>query len=315
MVAAGYGDVPVVTISTKLKTLNPQPGFRVNLAKYLYKALLGMLYTDALSSLYHATAVRERRPGDARALTDRLLAPFSSGAMPISRPSILAGLKQAVAEFNAIETDNLDRPRVGLVGEIYVKYNRFINHDLVHWLMGQGFEVVLPPLLSFFLGSYVGYAAGIEARVRAPDWLSLLLKVTRGPVFSMVDQAEAILKSARHYHPRSTIPAAASSARRVLNLTHQYGEGWLLAGEVGQYVAEGINHVICLQPFGCIANHVIAKGVSRRMQALHPDLNLLFLDLDPGLSEVNYLNRLHFFTDQARTSAAPPQETMVPLAV
>lgn len=306
MVAAGFGEVPVVTISTKLSSFNPQPGFRLNIAQYLYKALLGMAYTDGLSALYHATAARERRAGDARALADRHLASFMAGTLPLTRAAIFAALRQAVQDFNAVTTDDEPRPLVGLVGEIYVKYNRFVNRDLVHWLMGQGLEVVLPPLLNFFLGSYVGYRAGVEAGLRRGDWLSLLLKATRAPVFGLVDQAEAILRQARHYHPRHSVDAAADSAQAILHLTHQYGEGWLLAGEVGEYIKAGVPNVICLQPFGCIANHVIAKGVARRMQTAYPGLNLLFLDLDAGLSEVNHLNRLHFFIDQARRGANGP---------
>jgi predicted nucleotide-binding protein (sugar kinase/HSP70/actin superfamily) len=263
-----------------------------------------MAYTDGLSALYHATAVRERRAGDAQALAERHLAPFTAGTLPLKRAAIFAALQQAVQDFNRVATDSERRPLVGLVGEVYVKYNRFVNHDLAHWLMGQGLEVVLPPLLTFFLGSYVGYRAGVEAGIRRPDWLTWLLNVTRGPVFGLVSQAEAILQQARHYHPRHTVEAAASSAQAILHLTHQYGEGWLLSGEVGEYVKAGVPNIVCLQPFGCIANHVIAKGVSRRMQAIYPNVNLLFLDLDAGLSEVNHLNRLHFFVEQARALVA-----------
>jgi predicted CoA-substrate-specific enzyme activase len=300
LVAAGFGHVPVVTISTRLRSFNPQPGFRLNIAQYVYRALLGMAYTDGLSALYHATVARERTAGDAQTLVQQHLAPFTAGTMPLTRSTIFDGLRAAVRDFNRVGTHTDRRPQVGLVGEVYVKYNRFVNHDLAHWLMAQGMDVVLPPLLTFFLGSYVGHRAGVEAGIRRPDWISRLLALTRGPVTSLVGQVEAILQRARHYHPRHTEQQAAESARAVLHLTHQYGEGWLLAGEVGEYAKAGVRNVICLQPFGCIANHVIAKGVSRRMQAVYPDLNLLFLDLDHGISEVNYLNRLHFFVEQAR---------------
>jgi predicted nucleotide-binding protein (sugar kinase/HSP70/actin superfamily) len=300
LVAAGFGQVPVITISTKLASVNQQPGFKVNLATYLYKALLGMAYTDGLSALYHATAVRELHAGDAQALADRCLAPFNAGTLPVTRPAIFAALRQAVTDFEGIAVDTERRPQVGIVGEVYVKYNRFVNHDLARWLMRQGLEVNLPPLLSFFLGAYVGYRAGVEARIRPPDWLAGLLAATRRPVLAVVQQADRILQRARYYHPRHTLEATADSAQAALHLTHQYGEGWLLAGEIGQYVRAGVRNIICLQPFGCIANHVIAKGIARRLQSLYPSLNLLFLDLDAGLSEVNFFNRLHFFVEQAK---------------
>jgi predicted nucleotide-binding protein (sugar kinase/HSP70/actin superfamily) len=212
-----------------------------------------MIYTDGLSALYHATAAREQSAGDAWALAERHLAPFNSGTLPLTRKAVLQGLRQAVTDYNRVATDSERRPQVGLVGEVYVKYNRFVNHDLVHWLIGQGLDVILPPLLTFFVGSYVGYRAGVDARLRPPDWLSWLLSATRGPVLSLVDQAEAVLQESPYYHPRPTLQAAADSAQAILHLTHQYGEGWLLAGEVGEYVKAGVQNVICLQPFGCIA--------------------------------------------------------------
>jgi predicted CoA-substrate-specific enzyme activase len=300
LVAAGFGQVPVITISTKLATINRQPGFRLNLADYLYKALLGMVFTDGLSALYHATAAREQHAGDAQMLADRCLAPFNAGTLPLTRAAIFAALRQAVVDFNHVGANAERRPQVGIVGEVYVKYNRFVNHDLARWLMSQGLEVNLPPLLSFFLGAYVGYRAGVEARIRQADWLATLLAATRRPVLALVRQAESILQQARNYHPRHALQATADSARDALHLTHQYGEGWLLAGEVGQYVRAGVRNIICLQPFGCIANHVIAKGIARRLQSLYPSLNLLFLDLDAGLSEANFFNRLHFFVEQAK---------------
>ncbi len=299
LVAAGFADVPVVTISTAFNVFNSQPGFRLNKAQYIYKALLGMVYTDGLSALYHAAAARERRVGDAWMLAEQYLAPFNAGTMRLTRATVIDGLRQAVADFNRLAVDSERRPRVGLVGEIYVKYNRFVNHDLAHWLMGQGLEVILPPLLTFFLAAYIDYQIGVETHLRRPHWLSLLLTATRAPVLEFVAQAEAVLQQFHYYHPRHTFEAAAASAQPVLRLTHQYGEGWLLAGEVGEYAKAGVQNVICLQPFGCIANHVIAKGVARRMKEVYPNLNLLFLDLDAGLSEVNFLNRLHFFVEQA----------------
>jgi predicted nucleotide-binding protein (sugar kinase/HSP70/actin superfamily) len=91
--------------------------------------------------------------------------------------------------------------------------------------------------------------------------------------------------------------------KQPLSLNHQYGEGWLIAGEVASLAHDGVQNVLCIQPFGCIANHVIAKGVQKRLQEIYPQLNLLFLDADAGVSEVNFFNRMHFFINHARSSA------------
>ena len=93
---------------------------------------------------------------------------------------------------------------------------------------------------------------------------------------------------------------AEQRAQEIVTLNHQYGEGWLIAGEIATFAREGINNVLCLQPFGCIANHVIAKGVHKRIKELYPQINLLFLDADAGVSEVNFFNRMHFFVNHAK---------------
>ena len=106
----------------------------------------------------------------------------------------------------------------------------------------------------------------------------------------------------RFYHPHHDIQDIARKAKEIVSLNHQYGESWLIAGEIGSFVKDGINNVLCLQPFGCIANHVIAKGVQKRMKEMYPQLNLIFLDADAGVSEVNFFNRMHFFINNAKTA-------------
>lgn len=302
LVAAGYADVPVVTLSTRLKSFNPQPEFKFNLAHYLVKAMLSMIYTDGVSAMYHATLVRERCKGDAQALADKWMAPFEDGSMPITRRSVLANLRQAVTEFNSLAVYKERLPRVGLVGEIYVKYNTFVNSHIVQWLIDQQVEVVLPPLLTFFLGSFIGFKAGVSERIRRPNLLWALSAVGHRVVQSLVDEAEAVLANFRNYPHHRAISQIAQTASAAVHLTHQYGEGWLLSGEIGEFVKAGVKNVLCLQPFGCIANHVIAKGVARRLKEIYPDVNLLFLDLDAGGSEVNLINRAHFFVEQAKAT-------------
>ena len=302
LVAAGYENTPVVTLSTRLKSFNPQPEFKLNLAGYLIKAMLSMIYTDGISALYHASAVRERSKGDSLALAEKWMVPFENGVIPLTRQAILANLRQAVAEFNSLSTYKEHLPKVGIVGEIYVKYNTFVNSHIVQWLIDRELEVVLPPLLTFFTGSLIGMKAGVQARIRRPDILWVLSVVGHRVVQSLLDQAQAILHSFRYYPGHRRIGEIAQTASAAVQLTHQYGEGWLLSGEIGEFVKAGVENVLCLQPFGCIANHVIAKGVSRRLKEIYPNVNLLFLDLDAGGSEVNLINRAHFFIEQAKAS-------------
>jgi predicted nucleotide-binding protein (sugar kinase/HSP70/actin superfamily) len=301
-VFAKYENIPVVTLSTRLQSFGPQPEFKLNLAEYVDKALLGMAYTDVLSALHHAVAVRERFKGDAHRVADKWLVPFETGRMPLTWQVVLSNLRQAVADFGRLALRKERLRRVGVVGEIYVKYNLFVNSHIVQWLMDQELEVILPPLLAFFLGSIVGLPAGVQARIRRPDSLSYLVGLGHKYVQTFLDEAEAILRGFRYYPIHRPITDIAQTAAPIVHLTHQYGEGWLLSGEVGEFVRAGVQHVLCLQPFGCIANHVIAKGVARRLKTTYPELNLLYLDLDARGSEVNLTNRAHFFVEQARQS-------------
>jgi predicted CoA-substrate-specific enzyme activase len=300
LVNAGYQDVPLLVLSPRSKPFNRQDEFDFSLPKYIYQAMIGMSYTDGLSALYHASLVRERRAGDTETLTQKYLAPFENGAMPLTRNGVFQQLQNAVRDFSRIPTYSEQPPKVGIVGEVYVKYNPFVNHKLAQWLIDQKIEVILPGLLTFFLGSLIGMKNGVKERLRRPDLNWLLSGAIRRYVGSFTDQIEAILQNYRYYPKHRFIDEIAQTAKSVLSLTHQYGEGWLLSGEVGEFVRSGVENVICLQPFGCIANHVVAKGVAKRMNELYPSLKLLFLDLDAGMSEVNYFNRLHFFAEQTR---------------
>lgn len=298
LVNAGYQDIPLLVLSPRSKPYNPQNEFKFSLPKYIYQAMIGMAYTDGLSALYHASLVRERHSGDTEALTHKYLSQFESGAMPLTRASVFQQLQNAVRDFSSLATYPDQLPKVGIVGEVYVKYNPFVNHSLTQWLIDQKIEVILPGLLTFFLGSLIGMKNGVRERLRRPDLTWLFSGALQNYVRSFTDQVEAILLNYHYYPKHRFIDEIAQTAKTVLSLTHQYGEGWLLSGEVGEFVRSGVENVICLQPFGCIANHVVAKGVAKRMKELYPSLKLLFLDLDAGISEVNYFNRLHFFAEQ-----------------
>lgn len=302
MIAAGFEDVPIVSLAAGQKDLHEQPGLKLNFIEYGYRAMLSTMYADALSILYYATATRAREPGAALALADRYLIPMDTGALPLKKAAILDTLQQAVAEFNALPTTAIAYPKAGILGEIYVKYNAFANHHVAQWLIDHEIEVVVPGLTEFFLSWLVHAEAAVQAHTRRAHLVSLLAPPLRKFANAMLDETEAVLHQFKHYTPPHRIEDVAHKARDILALTHQYGEGWLIAGEVGALVESGVHNILCLQPFGCIANHVVAKGVERRIKAHYPQANLLFLDTDAGASEVNYQNRLHFFIDHAKAT-------------
>jgi predicted nucleotide-binding protein (sugar kinase/HSP70/actin superfamily) len=304
-----------VTLSTSLSALNDQPGLKFNTKDYIYKAAIGMMFTDALSDMYYSTIIRERNKGATQAVADKYLNWFMDGTIPVTKSSLLDWLDRAVKDFNAIETDPGHHTRVGIVGEIYVKYNAFSNNHVAQWLMEQGLEVVMPSFFEFFESGIVSrdYAAKTHIQKRDMQWLLYILGQKLASSF--LREFDAVMHGYVRYHPHHKILEVASYAQEILSLNHQYGEMWLIAGEIGSLMREGVSNVLCLQPFGCIANHVIAKGVQKRLQEKYPDLNLLFLDADAGVSEVNFFNRMHFFVNRAMSTPMPGLDRHIPMPI
>jgi predicted nucleotide-binding protein (sugar kinase/HSP70/actin superfamily) len=302
MVSAGFADIPVVAVA--LNPLNDQPGFKVNMVQYTYKLLLGLVYLDALSMMYHTSAVRETVPGAALKLTDKYLKPFKDVSLAIKQPDLLAMLSQAVAEFNNLSTQDRQLPQAGIIGEIYVKYNAFGNNHIVQWLMNQGIEAVVPSLLEFFMSNFIIWPNNMKMHLEKMNPLMwLVAQVSHKYMQGFSEQADGVLQKFKHYRPHHAIEDIANTAEKIIHLTNIYGEGWLIPGEIGEFVKEGVNNVLCLQPFGCLANHITAKGIEKRLKSIYPQLNLLFLDADAGVSEVNFFNRAHFFISHAKKMA------------
>ncbi len=301
LIASGFADVPVVTFSTNLQTLNEQPGFEFDVMDYMKKAAIGVMYTDSLSEMYHSTAVREKNKGDAWRTADLFLSRLMSGEIQLEQKSLLQSLDEAVTEFNAIEVEDKDYPKVGLVGEIYVKYNAFSNNYAADWLMKHGIEVVLPTFIEFFAGGIVGVQNKVRTFIQRHNLQWLLTYYGDLLISRNLEKFGDVLHRFRRRRPHQNIHEIARKAKEIISLNHQYGEGWLIAGEIASFVHSGVENVLCLQPFGCIANHIVAKGVQNSMLAEYPQLNLLFLDADAGVSEVNYFNRMHFFINRAKT--------------
>jgi predicted CoA-substrate-specific enzyme activase len=303
VVAAGFEEVPVVTLSTNFRTLNDQPGFEFNAKEYMYRAIISMAFTDALSDMYYSTVIREIHKGETQRLVDRYLNDFMEGRIRTEKKSLLEALARAVADFNAIEVDDKVYPKTGIVGEIYVKYNAFSNNHAAQWLMDQGVEVVMPTFLEFFLGGILHTDHSVKTNLMRRDLTWLINLLAKKIVRHYLDEVHEVMKHYRRFHHHTDIDDIAKNAEEILSLHHQYGEGWLIAGEVASFVKDEIPNVLCLQPFGCVANHIIAKGAEKKMKEMYPQLNLLFLDADAGISEVNFFNRMHFFLDHTKATA------------
>lgn len=302
MVAAGFSDIPVVAVCTGGEAMNKQPGFQIEWKKIMTIAFAGALYADSLAKMYYSTVVREKHKGTTKAVLQKYQKLANDVILIKSVKEIYRLLKQAVEAFNQIETNNKQYPKIGVVGEIYVKYNSFGNNYAVDWLIEQGIEVVVPPLIEFFTHEFINFDVKKKAHLERASLSDIYVFFIENFAKWHINRVNRILSRFKFYDPFHNIRDLSKKASNILNLANQFGEGWLIPAEIAAFAEQGINNVISLQPFGCIANQIIAKGVEKRIRDLYPDMNLLFLDFDNGTTEANMLNRLHFMVENVQES-------------
>jgi predicted nucleotide-binding protein (sugar kinase/HSP70/actin superfamily) len=208
-----------------------------------------------------------------------------------------------------VEYFDQDLPRVGIIGEIFMKYNSHGNFNTLNWLRDHGMEVVTSPLNTFFIESLVDVKFNHKNNVEKAGLIELMFhKIIEKRVGRYIDNVNEILGGFNHKLSRiHRIDEIEQQAKKVVSLIHQYGEGWLLPGEMLMYAEDGIKNVLSFQPFGCIACHVVSKGVSKRIRELYPDINLLILDFDADTSKANIHNRLEFFVKNAKSAIESKQ--------
>ena len=296
MERAGFGDIPIISVAAG-QGLVDQPGFEINWLKKIKILYVTTMFADCIAKMYYAVACRETIKGAAQKLRHRFMDKVSSRIVSTDYKGIYRLLNQAVAEFNAVPVSHRDLPKMGIVGEIYAKYNYFCNQDVVHWLMGQGIEPVLPPIVDYFIQDLVNYKENIKAGIRKRRVLDFLGAPIEWFVQAQHRKFNDILSGVNFCLPFEDIRHIAANASQIVTMTNQFGEGWLIPGEIATFARQGINHVISVQPFGCIANHIVSKGIEKRIRQLYPDLNLYFLDFDAGMSEANVRNRLHLMVE------------------
>jgi predicted CoA-substrate-specific enzyme activase len=291
LAAAGFPEVPVVSLSVgESMHLAGIPIDQKRLAKRL---ALGLIFTDPLSKMAMATMPHEISPGSTMALHRKYLEEVGHLACRESFSDLLDMLKRAIHDFNAIAVHDEKIPVVGVLGEIFVKHNEFANNNVVDWFTSQGIEVVVPPLLSFFEQIFVNSVFDQKAYIRRSMRDRVVLNMLDHYVGFYLRRVENRMKSFRYNRKTFALKDLAGEAAEVTSLANQAGEGWLLPAEIIAMVKQGVDHVVCLQPFGCLANHIIGKGIEKRLKALYPNLHLLYIDMDAGIAEVNVLNRLH----------------------
>ena len=309
MVSNGFQDVPLLTLGVTASTgeasgstddkqdYNEQEGFNIPWLKYSQIIITAILYGDAINEMYNACIVRERKPGIARELRDKYMRLIDEPIAQNSAKGLIKLLEQAAEEFDRMTVDR-EVPRVGIVGEIFLKFNPFSHQYLEQHIIQKGIEVVPPLLAPFFLQEFVNVEVQKHMRLsctKVPDFV--VKGAYKGLIGRRLKQVNKAASKFRYFRRFTNIYDDAKEVKGLVSLAAQFGEGWLLPADIVGYIRDGVDNIISLQPFGCIANHVISKGIEKRLHDRFPQLNLVSLDFDSGVSEVNVTNRLLLFLD------------------
>ena len=272
----------------------------------LMDAIKSAVYGDLLMNVKNRMMPYEIRHGETQRLFDECMVIAKQDLINGNYLSFRRNIKSFVKQFDAIEIDeNLRKPIVGVVGEILVKYHPVANNHLEQVLINEGAEVVMPDFLDFFL--YTAYDAVVKRklldgsrkdRLFAEIFIQLI-EFFRRPM-------KSALEKSKHFRPPYSIKKTAGLASRHVSVGNMAGEGWFLTGEMVKLIEEGINNVICLQPFGCLPNHITGKGVMHELRSSYDGANIVAIDCDAGSSEVNQLNRIKLMLAVAKERLSTP---------
>ena len=294
---AGLPQIPVISLN--FVGLEQNSGFKPTLPM-LADAGKALVLGDLLMKCLYRVRPYEKEKGSADALHRKWEETIQAVMGGTRKYGYAAMCRDLVADFDALPIDEeARRPRVGIVGEILVKYMPMANNHLVELLEQEGAEAVVPDFMDFVYYSMYNaqYKADYLGKSRSGKTFS---KIGISGLRSFCSPAAKALKASKRFREPVPIEHIGELAHPFLSLGNQYGEGWFLCGEMAELLENGVPNIVCIQPFGCLPNHVVGKGVIKQLRAAYPQANIAAVDYDPGASEVNQLNRIKLMLSQAR---------------
>ncbi len=304
---AGYPDIPVISVN--LSGLEDNPGFKFTLP-LIQKGLYALTFGDIFMRCLYRMRPYETVPGAANKLHEKWkekCISFVSSKKPCSHQKFKKYCKEIIRDFDHLPITDEKKPKVGIVGEILVKFLPAANNYLVELLEAEGAEAVVPDLTDFLL--YCFYNQNFRA-----EKLGLKKSVARNANLGIKflewlrSTARKEFEKSHHFHPPIKIETLAEYASPIVSQGNQTGEGWFLTGEMLELIHSGTNNIICTQPFGCLPNHIVGKGVIKEIRHRYPLSNIVAIDYDPGASEVNQLNRIKLMLSTAQKNLVQEQE-------
>ena len=285
---AGYGAVPVVSFNAL--GMEKNEGFKLSLP-LLHRLMMAVVYGDTLMATLFRTRPYEASPGAAEALYQHWVVRARAALEKADFRTFGENIRGIVRDFDALPLTSVVKPRVGLVGEILVKFNPGANNDIVRIIEEEGGEAVMPGLMDFLL--YCAYDYDFNYRQLSRSHFAAL---AGNAVIKAMDFYRRVMRSAmaksERFTPPPSIDELAFGAAPFLSRGNQTGEGWFLTAEMVELIEQGAPNIVCMQPFACLPNHIVGKGVIRALKNHFPEANIAAVDYDPGSSEVNQLNRI-----------------------
>lgn len=285
---AGFEQIPIISLNAV--GLGEQPGFNIT-GGFINKEAMALVYGDLFMRLVYRTRPYEKVKGSVNELHDKWKKVAMKSLENGNIREFNENVRNIIKAFDEIELLDIKKPKVGVVGEILAKYHPTANNDIVGMLEKEGAEAVVPDLLDFFM--YCMYNSGFKA-----DYLgkSSIAKNANRFAIRYLECYRKVMKKelqkSKRFCAPGTIKELAELASPVLSIGNQTGEGWFLTAEMLELINEGVNNIVCLQPFACLPNHVTGKGMIKTLKERNPSANIIAIDYDPGASTVNQLNRI-----------------------
>ena len=295
---AGMPQIPVISLNANGMETNP--GFKITLP-LLTKAMQAVVYGDLFMRVLYATRPYEAKAGSANALHEKWKAICIKSLQKhsLSMAEFNRNIRGIIHDFDELPRRDVQKPRVGIVGEILVKFSPLANNHVVELLEAEGAEAVMPDLLDFLL--YCFYNSNFKAdNLGGKRSTAHLCNMGISLLEYFRRTCRRELERSTHFLPPARIQDLASMAKHYVSLGNQTGEGWFLTGEMLELIHSGTTNIICTQPFGCLPNHIVGKGVIKELRASHPEANIIAVDYDPGASEVTQLNRIKLMLSTAQ---------------
>ena len=299
---AGFAQVPVISLN--VAGLEKNPGFKLTFP-LMKRILYAVYYGDLLMSLVNQCRPYELTKGATAALAEQWvtrLADQMAGGRHVSYRTVKKTYAEILREFDTLIPRSCEKKvKVGIVGEIYVKFSPLANNALEDFLVGEGAETVMAGLLDFFM--YTVNASVVDTRLYGMNKKrGRLMKLAYDYLHKKQLEFIRLYRENSSFTPPTDFEKTRAAIKGYIGEGVQMGEGWLLTAEMLELIESGVKNVVCGQPFGCLPNHIVGKGMMKIIREHHPNVNLVAIDYDASASRINQENRLKLMlANAART--------------